>query len=136
MGNFAFLTSCFIYSIGAPFRSSLYTNIPFTICFVLIIIFDLIWLFYPDYDHVWIWDAFQLLNYDDGADGKRYYNYRWILFGVIVVQMSANYLVERFLVRWIRRVFDARDANKKKDHFESVMSLLLEQHDQGKAGNT
>jgi hypothetical protein len=127
VGNFAFVTSCFIFSIGKPFRASLISNIPFTICFIIIIALDFLWVFCPDYENKWIFKAFILANYV-GDDGKKYYYYRWIIFGAAMIQMISNYVVEKFLVRKITTIFDARDAQTKVKNFETIMEHLLEQN--------
>jgi len=145
--NFQFVTSVIIFNNGPPFRSPIYTNIPFTICLLVVFAFNWVWIFKADPNRDgWVWNSMFLLDYkrDDPEElsfadwhskaeiypttGESWSTrYRWMLFIVVWVQMIVNYVIELFFIRKLTVKSDAKIAQKAVDDFEGIMQRLSEE---------
>ena len=84
IANFQFITSVLIFNTGPPFRAHLYTNIPFTLCLIIVTALNLVFIFKTDPNKSnFVYKSFFLLDYVD-PKGVEYYSFRWILFGIII----------------------------------------------------
>ena len=79
---FQYVVTCLAFSVSRPFRQPFWTNIPFLICVVLLLVFNTILVFAADNSPMA--ELFTFLPFE-GADGTSYYDYRaWISVGILL----------------------------------------------------
>ena len=96
---------CTIFSIGKPFREPIYKNKPYVISVLIVIAFNIYFLFdrtdFPYY-FIDLWDDHHM-------------DYRWMMFGIFWAGTIITYLYEKFMVplltKCIHRMMRKRTSN-------------------------
>jgi len=88
VANFQYLVTCLSFSIAKPFRKPFYTNVPFAICVVVLVIFNALCIYLPSDNG--------LLTFFNIADFSYKYRY-WVGLG-IVVNSIITYVAEKLIV--------------------------------------
>lgn len=94
ISNFQYITACLAFSVSKPFRQPVWTNVPFIICVILLVMFDTILVLAADNSLISKW--FTLLPFETD-DGTSYYDYRaWIVAGILL-NILMTFGVERLI---------------------------------------
>lgn len=122
-----YLITVIAFSVSKPFRKPIYSNIPFTISIIMMVIANFVFLFSPNpgvpacenIDGVlvcpnwpgqnWFINFFMIEPFS--YDGTSYYKYRVFLLGVIIVNSAVTLLYEKWIMR---RLTEEREAKAKQ----------------------
>jgi cation-transporting ATPase 13A3/4/5 len=104
-GTIQIVMICTIFSIGRPFREPIYKNKPYIIAVLILIAFNIYFLFdrtdFPYY-FIDLWD-------------DHHVDYRWMMFGIFWAGSIITYLYEKFMVPaltvCIRRIMRKRASS-------------------------
>lgn len=126
IANFQYLMTCIAFSISKPFRKEVWTNKPFFISIILLIIFDTVDLFVPG--NTKVLNLFSCLPFVDYTTdpSKSYYNYRYLIAIGIVLNSITTYTAEKLIVEKVTRSFDEKKESKKFNGFDHIMDSLKE----------
>ena len=124
VANFQYLFTCMSFSIAKPFRKPIWTNIPFTICVVILFVLDTLFVFLPS-------DNKMSLKFDiqpfKTKDGTTYYSYRyWIALGILLNSIC-TYVAELLIVNVLTKRADNNLKEKKEAAFHAQMRIYKAQ---------
>lgn len=105
-GTIQLVVICTVFSIGKPFREPIYKNLSYMICLVILMAFNMYFLFgREEFPYLFI-DLYQDTHMD----------YRWMMFGIFCVGSVITYCYEKFivplLIKCIRRICNRRAQNR------------------------
>ena len=119
VANYQYLITCMAFSIAKPFRKAIWTNGPFFVCVLFLLIFNALCIFLPSDNAVPT--RFDLLPFTTEDPKVSYYSYKyWIAAGVILNSLL-TYLAEKLIVNVFTKRSDARLQAKKQAAFEQKM---------------
>lgn len=112
MSNFQYVLTAIAFSVAKPFRKPIYTNTPFVISIVIILLMNTYIVFTPNRDvdlqntngDNWIVNFFLLEPFLD--NGQSYYSYRFQLFGAIVLNSIVTLCFEKIFITKITSLYD------------------------------
>mmetsp|Transcript_23976 Transcript_23976/g.32135 ORF Transcript_23976/g.32135 Transcript_23976/m.32135 type:complete len:154 (-) Transcript_23976:120-581(-) len=104
IASFQLVITCVAFSRSKPFRKPIYTNVPFFVSILLILIFDTILLFMPSNDVSKLLDVEPFI----GRNGNEYYPYRlWLALGIAINSLM-TLAVERFVVTVLAKRYELK----------------------------
>ena len=115
--NFQYLATCVSFSVAYPFRKNFWTNWPFTISIVCIVLIDLAFLFLPAKNPLCTY--FDVLPFT----GQEGYTYR-LAIGILINTLL-TFAAEKLVISRITSIADRRGHEKKKEHFKTTMETLF-----------
>lgn len=117
---FQYISLAVVYSKGAPYRKSLFTNLLFLTSLIIMTAFTLYIVLYP---HPWLADTFELELADTTWD------FRLELVGIAFLHFIISYLTETFLVGYI--IFHKCKDKLLKGKKTATEFQLIEEETQG-----
>lgn len=116
VANFQYVVTCIAFSVAKPFRQPIWTNLPFLVCIVLLLILNTTIVFSDDASVTS--RLFNLLPFVDD-DGTSHYDYRaWIFVGILL-NSFLTLGVEKLITGIITVRADARKSSEKSQRFHS-----------------
>jgi cation-transporting ATPase 13A3/4/5 len=119
IANFQYLMTCISFSISKPFRKELWTNRPYFISVILLIIFNSANLFVPG--NTPVFSFFSCLPFVTEA-GVAYYQYRYFIAVGILLNSIITYVAEKFIIEKVTKRFDRRKERKRYRQFDAMMA--------------
>ena len=117
MANFQYLVTCLAFSISKPFRKQIWTNWPYMISIVCILVVDFLVLFLPA--ESFLPKMFGCVPFE--KDGQSYYSYKaWVGLGILLNSIL-TYLAETFIILGVTHKADKRAQMKKRTDFLATM---------------
>mmetsp|Transcript_38505 Transcript_38505/g.50479 ORF Transcript_38505/g.50479 Transcript_38505/m.50479 type:complete len:106 (-) Transcript_38505:164-481(-) len=104
VSNFQYLATCIAFSVGEPFRRAWWTNGPFLVSVVLILIANVAFVLLPD--HSAFASFFGLMPFE-AHDGTSYYSYRYLIVVGIIANSALTYAAEKFIALTLTRKWEA-----------------------------
>jgi magnesium-transporting ATPase (P-type) len=129
ISNFQYLVTAVAFSVGKPFRKSIFSNWPFLISLVGLFIIStcLVLVGNKNTDEFGTegenaMDNYFFIHSFTTVEGVSYYSYRgWIFLG-IVLNITLTLLWEKVFIAWVTRVFDAR---RLKQYNQRITKKML-----------
>lgn len=139
--NFQAIVGAISFSLSKPYRLPIWTNKPYFISLVLLCLFDL-WVVFapggcnvpcdvgcscvcPPGEESWPYRIFNMWNFID-ASGNSHYQYRYFIFGLVVLNALLTYCIENLIVNKVTKRFDNKLEKKKQKKFDDIMEALQE----------
>ena len=113
IANFQYLVTCVAFSIAKPFRLPIWSNIPFTICIIVLVILGTLIVFLPDGN--FIAKIFDMLPYTESNDYRA-----WITVGILL-NTILTFGTEKFIMKVVTARADQNLILKKKQRFQERM---------------
>merc|ERR1719350_1807616 len=101
------------FSIAKPFRKAIWTNVPFSVCVVFLLVFNALCIFLPAHNRVST--RFDLLPFTTEEDS--YYSYKYWIAAGIILNSLLTYVAEKLIVNVFTKRSDARLQAKKQAAF-------------------
>ena len=112
------MVTCVAFSVAKPFRLPIWTNKPFCLSILVLVIFNSLLVILKDGNEMS--EFFHLLPFTT-TDGTSYYNYRaWICIGILLNTL-ATFTAEKVIIGVVTLKADQRKANLKKLRFREKM---------------
>jgi len=118
IGNSQYLVTCLAFSVAKPFRKPFWTNRPFLVCVIILIIMESLLLFLPLTGG--FSNFFGLLEFKDD------FHYRYIVLIGILINAIVTVVAEKLIVHQLTRKWDRKNELKKAERF----SLMMEDYRQ------
>ena len=116
------------FSKAKPYRKQICTNWPFFLALIIFTLFDIWVVFYPGGNSIVphesvLYYMFNIYNFKD-ANGNSNYSYRFILFGLIILNSLLTFCVERFFISRLTIHYDKKIQDTKQKNFDELMESL------------
>ena len=79
----------------------------------------------PPGEESWPYRIFNMWNFID-TSGNSHYQYRYFIFGLVVLNALLTYCIENLIVNKVTKRFDNKLEKKKQKKFDDIMEALQE----------
>lgn len=110
IANFQYLVTCIAFSISKPFRKELWTNRPYFLSVILLVIFNSVDLFVPG--NAPVINFFSCLPFVSQA-GVTYYQYRYFIAVGILINSIVTYVAEKLIIEQVTKRFDRNKERRR-----------------------
>ena len=104
VANYQYLVTCMAFSMAEPFRKPIWSNYPFSICVVSLIIFNTLMVYLPASNPVA--SLFDLQPFTTTTTS--YYSYKYWISAGIVINSVLTYGAEKLIINVLTRKSDRR----------------------------
>ena len=113
--------TCVSFSISKPFRKQIWTNGPYFVSLILLVIFNTVDLFVPP--NTPIFSIFTCLPFETQT-GQIFYAYRYFIAVGILLNSILTYAAEKIIIEKVTKAWDRRKDKKRYQKFDELMDAL------------